>query len=143
MKRVLVGGVLAGLVCLVQAQNYNNGEDLAKFVTSEQFGSMGVGELKPIRDKVAVHLNRCVAATVKQLQTQPNKTGVGAAQLQRHYQVWQPYYKSACQLYAADQGGDAAEAAASQLRCEVFSQSMFYSEVLGYQQQPLAVCQQP
>lgn len=141
MKQVVLGMVMVLGTAGVLAQNLNNGETLSQFVMSETFARMSTEQLQPIQKKVDQHMHRCVAATAAQLRTKPKAEGVSAGQLQRHYQLWQPYYKSACVLYAADQQGDAAEQKRSQLRCELFAMSTFYSEVLGYQTQPVAACQ--
>lgn len=139
----LMAGLLVLMTPLVHAQNYNNGEDLAKFVTSDAFKHMSASELKPIRNQVSQHLQKCVAATVSDLRKHPKPIGVSAAQLQRHYQLWLPYYRSVCDLYASDEYKDATHLDTQKLRCEVFSQSTFYSEVLGYQNQALPACQSP
>ena len=139
-KGYLMGVVVAGMATLAAAQNYNNGEDLAKFVTSEQFASMKASELKPIRDKVAKHISQCVNATIVDLRKNPPAAGVNAAQLQRYYQAWQPFHKVGCEIYATDQGGTASEREDAQLRCEIFTQSSLYSDVLGYQSQALPAC---
>lgn len=124
-----------------QAQNYNNGEDLSRFVTGDEFGKMSAAELKPIQQKVQTHLDKCVAATVKHLQQDPKSHGVTAKMVQKHYQVWVPYYKTGCELYAAEHEEDAQNRANLQMRCEVFSQSSFYSNLLAYQHEPLESCQ--
>ena len=135
-----LGMVLAGLAAWASAQNYNNGEDLAKFVTSESFAKMKASELKPIRDKVGKHLHQCVNATIVDLRKNPPKEGVNAAQLQRYYQAWIPFQKAGCEIYATEQEGTASDRADAQVRCEIFTQSSLYSDVLGYQSQALPAC---
>ncbi|AUZ05979.1 hypothetical protein ADP71_27030 [Vitreoscilla sp. C1] len=141
MKQILAAGVLMVATAFAQAQNYNNGEDLSRFVTSEAFGKMSAAELKPIQKKVQAHLDKCVAATVKHLQQDSKSHGVTAAMVQKHYQVWVPYYKTGCEIYAAEHEEEAQSRANLQMRCEVFSQSSFYSNLLAYQHKPLESCQ--
>ena len=142
-KSGLMGVVLVGMAALAGAQNYNNGEDLAKFVTSESFASMKASELKPIRDKVSKHIQQCVNATIVDLRKNPPKEGVNAVQLQRYYQAWQPFHKVGCEMYATEQSPDGVGREDAQLRCEVFAQSSLYSDVLGYQTQALSACNTP
>ena len=137
---VFLGVLLAGMGTLAMAQNYNNGEDLAKFVTSEAFSSMKAKELKPIRDKVGKHIQQCVNATIADLRKHPPAEGVNANQLQRYYQAWGPFQKIGCEIYATEQGGSASEREDAQMRCEIFTQSSLYSDVLGYQSQALPAC---
>lgn len=125
----------------LSAQNYNNGEDLAKFVVSEQFANMPSSELKPLYNRIDQHLKQCVAATVSDLRKHPRQDSVTAAQLERHHRLWQPYHQSVCDLYGSDQPLDASQKQALKLRCQIFNQSTFYSEVLGYQREALKACQ--
>lgn len=141
MKQILAVGVLMVAAAFAQAQNYNNGEDLSRFVTSEAFGQMSAAQLKPIQQKVQAHLDKCVAATVKHLQQEPKSHSITAAMVQKHYQVWVPYYKTGCEIYAAEHEIDAQNRTNLQMRCEVFSQSSFYSNLLAYQHKPLESCQ--
>ena len=141
MKRLWAVGCLCALLGNAQAQNYNNGEDLSRFVTSEAFGKMSAQELEPVQKKVQQHVDKCVKATVQHLQKQPNPNGITANMVQKHYQVWVPYYKTGCQIYATEHEQEPQARAALQMRCEVFSQSSFYSNLLAYQNHPLEQCQ--
>ena len=141
MKRFLLAVAMTTSLSMAWAQNYNNGENLSRFVTSDQFASMTPEQLQPIEKKIQAHLDKCVAGTIKQLQLNPKRSNVSAKQVQEHYRLWKPYYKSVCDVYATEQEDGLAAREALKMRCEVFSQSSFYSNLLAYQHAPVQECQ--